>query len=129
MPHTADVAIEAWGRDLPELFVHAAQGMLSLAVTVEPGATVTASREVSLEAPDWEALLVDWLNELLALQDEHGETYVAFDVSLSAPGQLRAHLQATQAYRLNVAIKAATFHNLAIRHDERGYRTVVVFDV
>jgi len=129
VPHTADVAIEVWGRDLAELFVHAAQGMFSLAVTIEPGAAVSASREVALSAPDWETLLVDWLNELLALQDEHHEAYVDFEVSLPAPGQLRARLQATQAYRLNVAIKAATFHDLSITRDEQGYHTLVVFDV
>lgn len=129
MPHTADVALEVWGRNLAELFVHAAQGMFSLAVTIEPGATVSASREVSLTAPDWETLLVDWLNELLAMHDEHHEAYIEFDVSLPAPGQLHAHVRATRAYRPRIAIKAATFHNLAITKDERGYHTAIVFDV
>lgn len=129
VPHTADVALEVWGQDLAELFTHAAQGLFSLAVTIEPGATASATREVTLDAPDWEALLIDWLNELLALHDEHQEAYVEFSVSLPAPAQLRARVQATQAYQPNIVVKAATYHNLAIKQDEQGYRTVVVFDV
>lgn len=129
LPHTADVALEVWGRNLGELFVQAARGMFSLAVAAKPQAAVTAERTVSLSAPDPEALLVDWLNELLSLADEHGEAYVDFDVELPAPGELRACARATTAYTPRIAVKAATFHNLAIRHDERGYRTVVVFDV
>lgn len=129
VPHTADLALEVWGRDLPELFVHAAQGMFSLAATIEPGAPVSATRELALSAPDWETLLVDWLNELLALQDEHHEAYVEFEVSLPEHGRLHARLRATQAYRLNIAIKAATFHDLSITKDEQGYHTLVVFDV
>ncbi len=129
LPHTADLALEAWGRSLPELFVNAARGMFSLAVAIEAQAPVTAERPVSLSAPDTETLLVDWLNELLSLADEHGEAYVDFDVELPAPGELRARARATTAYTPRIAVKAATFHNLAITRDERGYRAVVVFDV
>ena len=129
LPHTADLALEAWGPSLGELFVQAARGMFSLAVALEAQPAVTAERTISLSAPDAEALLVDWLNELLSLADEQGEAYLGFDVEIPAPGELRARARATADYAPRIAVKAATFHNLAIAHDERGYRTVVVFDV
>ncbi|HOG48767.1 MAG TPA: archease [Anaerolineae bacterium] len=129
VPHTADVALEVWAPDLAGLFAQAARGLFSLAANVPSQAPISASREVQLSAPDWEALLVDWLNELLSLADEHAEVYVDFEVALPALGELVAHARATTAYTPKIAFKAATYHNLAIRHDERGYRTVVVFDV
>ncbi len=129
LPHTADVALEAWGRSLGELLEQAARGMFSLAVDLEPQAPVTAERALSLSAPDAETLLVDWLNELLSQADEHGEAYVDLDVELPSPGELHARVRATTAFRPRIAVKAATFHNLAITHDERGYRVVIVFDV
>jgi SHS2 domain-containing protein len=129
LPHTADVALEIWGRDLPELFVCAAEGLFSLAAVVEPGAPSSTQRQVDISAPDWETLLVDWLNELLLLHEENDEAYVAFEVSLPADGELSARAHATQAFAPVKVIKAATFHDLAIHNDAQGYRAVVVFDV
>ncbi|MDI7275546.1 MAG: archease [Anaerolineae bacterium] len=129
LPHTADVALEVWGRDLQEFYVHAAEGLFDLAVSPEPRAPITAWREVALSAPDEETLLVDWLNELLLLADEHGEAYVSFEVSLPAPGQLAARVGATRAFTPKRAIKAATFHDLTIERVPEGYRAVIVFDV
>lgn len=129
VPHIADVALEVWGRNLPELFEQAAEGLFSLAVTVEPGASVSAERQVDLSATDLETLLVGWLNELLLLYDECGEGFVDFEVTLPAPGELSAKVRATEDCTGLRAIKAATFHNLAIRQEPGGYRAVVVFDV
>ncbi len=129
VPHTADVALEVWGRDLPELFVHAAQGLFSLAVAVDPQAPISAIRETRLSAPDAEALLVDWLNELLLLSDENDEAFISFDVALPQAGQLLARVGATKAFKRQKVIKAATYHNLAIRQEPAGYHVVVTFDV
>ena len=129
VPHIADVALEVWGKDLPELFVHAAQGLSSLAVTVETGAAISAERQVHLTAPDWETLLVDWLNELLLLQAEHDEAYITFDVVLPAVGELSARVGGTRDFTVQRTIKAATFHDLVIQETPEGYRAVVVLDV
>lgn len=129
VPHTADVALEVWAQDLPELFEQAARGMFGLVAATEPEAPDHIERQVSLVAPDWEALLVDWLNELLALSDEHKEAYVAFDVELPEPGRLSARILGTPAYTPRRTVKAATFHGLAIRRGPDGYRTIIVFDV
>jgi SHS2 domain-containing protein len=66
LSHTGDLGMLVYGRDLPELFAHAAWAMFDLmsdATTMRPQQTVT----VSVEATDLEDLLVRWLNELLYL--------------------------------------------------------------
>ncbi|MGQ9682815.1 MAG: archease [Anaerolineae bacterium] len=127
--HTADVALEIWAPDLPGLLAQAGHGLFDLAAEIMPGAEVEGQREVHLSAPDDESLLVDWLNELLTLYDEHGEAYVAFDITEVGPHALVARLGATHAFRPRKAVKAATFHDLTIRREPEGLRTVVVFDV
>ena len=129
VPHTADVALEVWAPDLPELLAQAGRGLFSLATEIAPGAKAEDHREVRLSAPDDESLLVDWLNELLALYDENGEAYLTFDVALTGPHDVVARLGATDAYRARKAVKAATFHDLRVHRDSEGFRTVVVFDV
>ena len=129
LPHTADVALEVWGKDLPELFAHAAQGLFSLAARIDPEAKVSAYRAINLSAPDRETLLVDWLNELLLLSDENEEAYISFQVELPKPGQLSARACATQDFTRLRTVKAATFHDLAIRETAEGFTATIVFDV
>jgi SHS2 domain-containing protein len=129
VPHTADLALEVWGRDLPELYAHAAAGLFDQVDAVAPAVQPTSYREVTLSDPDSEILLVDWLNELLDLADENHEAYVTFDVAMPQPTELRARVGATRDFAYKKVVKAATFHDLAIQHDESGYRTVIVFDV
>ncbi|WP_448593343.1 archease, partial [Thermoflexus hugenholtzii] len=71
IPHTADWAIRAYGRTLPELFAHAALGMYSLLTDLE---TVPEAerREALVEAASPEGLLVAWLNELVYLTEREG---------------------------------------------------------
>ncbi|MGH2398701.1 MAG: archease, partial [bacterium] len=69
--HTADVGIVARGDTLPDVFAHAAEGMMSFIiqpVLVRPIET----RRVAVDAEDRGALLVAWLNELLVLLNGDG---------------------------------------------------------
>jgi len=130
--HTADLAIRAYGRDMRELFANAAQGMFAL--MVEPSLEESAcQREVSLEATptkwDYEGLLVDWLNELIYLHEVGGETYSQFAIETLSPTELKAQVTGGPTKIKTRAIKAATFHDLAIEETANGLVATVVFDV
>lgn len=128
--HTADLALHVQAPDLPGLFSAAARGMASLVATATQ-ATLTRGATIALEAVDGEALLVDWLNELLYLGG-HGEeqvVYLAFRFeTLTETALLATALGAVVTERRN-SVKAATFHDLAIRACEGGLETTLVFDM
>lgn len=126
--HTADAAIRAYGRDLPELFANAAYGMFDLLADVEK-LRPTMERKVSLEAPDLETLLVDWLSELLYLREAHGEVYREFEISALSPKELRAVIRGGKRFVPRMDIKAVTYHDLKIEKREEGYVATIVFDV
>ena len=89
--HTADLALRAYGRDMRALFANAAYAMFAL--MAEPSVEEPArEQEVSLEATDYEGLLVDWLNELIYLHEVEGETYFQFAIEALSPTELSAHL-------------------------------------
>ena len=70
--HTADIAFEAFGRDLPELFTSAANAVLATLV-YNPGSVRPRERRiVRLENADLEYLLYDFLEELIYLKDTEG---------------------------------------------------------
>jgi len=139
--HTADLAIRAYGRDMRELFANAAYGMfaliaepLELSLRTKPSLEEAAcEREVSLEATptkwDYEGLLVDWLNELIYLHEVEGETYYQFAIETLSPTKLKAHVIGGPTKIKTRAIKAATFHDLAIEETANGLVATVVFDV
>ena len=126
--HTADWAIRVCGATLPELFVNAATGMFSLLAdlsSVEP----TVERIIKAKGVDAEALLVNWLNELLYHTEMNGVVFCDFHVEAFEPTHLRAIAKAGRGLKLKKQIKAATFHNLQITPTHNGYEATVVFDV
>ena len=148
--HTADIGIEAYGRDLKEAFANMAYGMFSVIAELDKVGE-TESRDIALEAEDREALLVAWLNELLYLFDVEHIIFKRFEISLvegKSFGELRASPSASsgqgpgarlraRAYGetfdpkrhvLNTGIKAATYHTLKVEQ-ENGARLRVIFDV
>jgi SHS2 domain-containing protein len=67
LEHTADVGIRAWGATLEAAFEQATLGLAEVLGAVRPGPGQPVTLEVS--AADHGGLLVDWLNEVLWLQE------------------------------------------------------------
>ncbi|NPV81284.1 MAG: archease [Firmicutes bacterium] len=64
--HTADIGIRVWGESLEDLFETAGRSLLVIAaprILVQP----IQHRHIMVEADDLEALLVNWLSEILYL--------------------------------------------------------------
>ncbi len=130
LDHKADVSLRAWGTTLPALFEQAAEGMMAqmLDVTRVPR---THRRQVRVTAPDREALLVEWLNELLYLREVEGVTGVRAHVTHMTNTTLEAEVEGGVAPAGTIfhPIKAATYHGLAIQETGAGYEATIVFDV
>ncbi len=128
IPHTADVALHVWGKDLAELFTNAARGLAWLMADPE---TVRPEKEVSLDlsAPDAETLLVTWLGELIYLNERDGLVFTEFDLEEVTPTHLRGVARGGRPGEIRRFVKAATFSGLAVRPTARGLETTITFDV
>ena len=140
--HTADRSLRVWGRALPDLFVGAAKGMFSMMADLN-GLVAMNWQQLRLEAWDREALLVDWLNELLFLAETEGSLPVDCRIEFLGSAEsllpassedpnavvLIAQVGSTVAPVTGAYIKAATFHDLVLVQDETGWSTVLTFDV
>ncbi len=126
--HTADLALQVWGEDLPDLFATAAQGMFALVARPDLQAE-PLKRCVALEALDVETLLVDWLNELLYLYEVTMAVLDEVDFEALSATRLHATVRGRPAATQRAQIKAATFHNLEVVTSEAGVRTEIVFDI
>lgn len=128
MDHTADIAVCVCAESRRDLFSTLAEAMFKLVAEAEDVAP-SVSMDVKLEAIDQEALLVDWLNELLYIHEL--EEIVIVDIAFEhlTNTELQAHVQGVPVRAYYKSIKAATFHNLEIERYQDGLRTTLVFDI
>ncbi|MBT8171752.1 archease [Candidatus Bathyarchaeota archaeon] len=121
LEHTADAYIEAYGSNLEEAFGNAALGMTDVMTKVEKVETKTCKSFI-LEAQDEQALLYNWLEELLLEFELKNMLYSRFEVSdiNKTVDGFRLFAKAWgENYNANkhpskVGIKAATYHQMEI---------------
>jgi SHS2 domain-containing protein len=130
LEHTADVGVRASGGSLVEAFREVTLGMLEITGTWAPN----GGEEVHLEftGDDPGSLVVDWLSEILYLQDardavvsgvtveEADDTKVSGTVKLSPRGDVVPE---------GTAVKAITYHQLSVGLSEDGWTITVFVDV
>ena len=126
--HTADVAFEAYGKDLAELLVNASYAFYEAFVDTDK-LKVTEERVIEIEAEDVEMLLYKWLNELLYLLDT--EFFAAKEVSAevnenSARGTLKGGK--ITSIMVKVEPKAITLHKFKVERND-GWKAFVVIDI
>ena len=128
LSYTADTGLRTFGRDLRELFGNAAYGMFSLIGDLD-GLFHTTQHEVTVNSPDRESLLRDWLAELLYLHETTGEIFIEFDFKAISDTHLRADVFGTYLAQPQLEIKAVTYHDLKIEQTTQGFTATVVFDI
>ncbi|MFQ5761984.1 MAG: archease [Candidatus Bathyarchaeia archaeon] len=131
---TGDVAFKATGRTLDELFASAAEATLEVMVataTVEP----KILRELELENMDIEALLYDFLENIIYLKDSE---YLVFGklgvkVQTDKPYKLKATLHGEKIdpskHELRNDVKAVTYHMFEVKKDTEGWNAQVILDI
>ncbi len=129
--HTADAGIIAYGSDLKEAFANSAYGMFSLIADLDR-VKEKVNRKVDVQSSDQEALLVDWLNELLYLFDVKHIIFKRFDITALSQNRLRARVYGekvdTARHQLKTAVKAATYHMLKIEKN-KGVKVRFILDI
>jgi len=127
--HTADWAIRVQAPDLQALFETAAKGMLALAGGTPGQRGTLIQQSFTLEAPDLETLLVDWLSELVYLIEDEGALISDVQVEMLGNTHLTALVRGQSGGHFDKHIKAVTYHNLSIQPIAGGYETTIIFDV
>jgi len=126
--HPSDVGIIAYGKSREEIFANAAYGMFSLMAdlnTVSPDQALN----VKVEADDLDELLVNWLNELLFIEETKKLLCKEFKVKKLTDKLLEAEVAGEEIdparHTLYSALKAATYNQLQIKPDQ----AIIIFDV
>ncbi len=141
LDHTADAGLRVFGRDLPELFKHAALGMLdqmtdAAALQTEfQTAKPTAIHEelLRVDAVSTEELFLGWLRELLFRFS--AACFAAVDFHFLQLGANRLEVR-VRGLRFDPArhdqkceVKAVTYHDFKLRQQGDLWVAEVIFDI
>ena len=129
--HEADIGIRGFGGTMEEAFGNAAAAMYSVMVRID-AVMPTQERTVTVDAPDEELLLVEWLNALLSLSDIDRLVFSKFNVKIDGTSLKGTawgeHLDQVR-HEPKVEIKGATYHMLKVNKEKDGFIAQCVVDV
>jgi SHS2 domain-containing protein len=136
LEHTADIGLRAWGETREALFENCALGLaeiLDRRWREGPREVASAFTGLSadLRAPDIEALLVDWMNELLFLLERDVVCLSATKIHEMDETRLSADIVLDPCAHApeGTELKAATYHQLSVRRRDFEWEATVYFDV
>jgi len=129
LEHTADALVRVSGKDLSERFANAAYAMFDQITDVRK-VKAKGEMKIMLEADSREQLLVDFLQELLFLNDTEDIVFSRFDVKTDGK-KLEALVWGEKfdekRHSKRSVVKGVTYHRLEF-DDDKGTLTVL-FDV
>jgi SHS2 domain-containing protein len=129
---TADVAFDAYGKDLNELFSNAALAMFEVMINTKQ-VSPKIKKDVKVIGNDLESLMFNWLNALLVYVDGENLAFSKFDVEVDEKNfNLSAECSGEEIdnkrHETRTVIKAATYHRLQIK--KNGFwKARVIIDI
>lgn len=141
LPHTADLRLKIFGKTKKELFFNAVRGMfLAIEPTYKKGAP-EVERLVRINSKDIDALLIDFLSEVLYLSDIHDEAYNKIKIkrlnnkSRTFLGkkvrdqEIEVIIFGKKVKGFREEIKAVTYHGAHIKKTKAGWEVEIIFDI
>ena len=133
---TADIAFEATGRDLPELFSAAADATTNVMIDNIEAIQAREKRRIELSSDQLDMLLFDFLQELIFLKDaerlllrmqdvridERDENYFLKATAEGEPLDAERHHQRAD-------VKGVTLHDFSVERTEGGWNARVLLDI
>jgi SHS2 domain-containing protein len=135
LEHTADIGLRAWGETREALFENCALGLAGILDRHWRGPKTDSDAIPGLmaqvHAPDVEALLVEWMNELLFRFERDDRCLVSTTIREFEDTQLLADVDFLPCIHApeGTELKAATYHQLSVRKSGTGWEATVYFDV
>lgn len=130
LEHTADLKIRVFGKNKEEIFSNA---LLAMAESMKPEidfSMPTQKKTIKIKSPDLEALLVDFLSEVLYLTQTNKRAYKEIKFKKFSDTELKAEISGKKVERFGEDIKAVTHHNLEIKQNlDSTWEATVLFDI
>ena len=133
---TADIAFEATGRDLPELFTAAADATINVMIDNLDAIESRETQHIGLSSDSIEMLLFDFLQELIYFKDAKRLLLRARDTQIDQKGEayfLKAKVVGERLddtrHQQRADVKAVTLHGFSVEKQDSGWKAKVLLDI
>lgn len=114
--HTSELGLRVRASSFAELLAEAARGLGKLMLRGRPASSTGQWRVLEVNSIDREALLVDWLNELIFRAEVDRWIPVEIEIVAATDTMLSARARGVAVDEAPALVKAATHHGLAVRN-------------
>jgi SHS2 domain-containing protein len=133
---TADIAFEATGRDLPELFTSAANATMNVMIENLDTIESRETRRIELKNDEIDMLLFDFLQELIYFKDAERLLLRVREIRIEEKEGTYS-LEATIAgepldpgrHQQRADVKAVTLHDFRVEKTEGGWKAAAILDI
>ena len=130
--HTGDTGVTVFGASSTELFTHAAEALCMVFIDPRLVQSVT-SKQIAVEAENYEELLVAWLNELLYIFETESLLLCRYDIEQLDDRHVTARVWGEwyeeERHPINRVIKAVTYHQLSVTEHDGQWEARIIFDL
>lgn len=127
----ADVAFEAEGKTLKELFAECAKATFEVMVNLKSVKDIV-TKEIDLEEDSVDKLLYSFLEELIYLKDVDAMVFNKFDLNVTenkVTGFVYGEGINPEKHKLGQDVKAVTMHKFKVWKDKNKWKATVVLDI
>jgi protein archease len=129
LDHTSEITLHVGAADWPGLLAEAGRGLAELLLRGAASEMNGDRRLLEVSSHDREALLVDWLNEILYVAETGFWVPQEFEIQDVSDIHLAARARGVTVDESPSLVKAATFHGLSVRDLPDGLEAEVILDV
>ncbi len=133
---TADVAFQAWGETVEEMFISAAEATMNVMVANLEKIERRERREIEISSDALDMLLFNLLQEIIFLKDAEQLLLRIENADIEYEDGLY-FVKATgwgeqidrEKHELIVDVKAVTLHMFKVEQTPRGWETLIILDI
>jgi len=134
---TADVAFEAFGKSLNDIFQNSAMATAETMVDTDTVAS-RLQKTIKLQNKDIGALLIDFLNEICYYKDAEQMLLCKFEVDIKQNKETKIYVLTAKIggehidykkHQLRADVKAATHHMFELKQHGKEWTAIVVLDI
>lgn len=130
LPHPADIKLEITASSKEDIFRGALEGMAYIIQSDISKKDSLKKERIEIHSMDINALLVDFLNEVLAKSDIHNSVFDNIKIEKLRDDCIKGIIEGRNVKEFSEEIKAVTHHELNINEDKNGdWKVIILFDV